>query len=178
MTGAVGAEETACPTTVPVPDCRPLYRALAASVSVITAAGETGPVGMTASSVTAVSLTPPLLTVTLAPGSATLAAIERTRQFAVNLLGEDHQAVADRFAGRRPGWARFAGVARRDDDLPLLTDAIAAAVCDLEWLRGCGDRVLVLGRVARCEVRAGVPLLWHASAYHGLHPTSAGVGRG
>lgn len=177
MTGAVGAEETVVAASTPVPDCRPLYRSLAASVSVITAAGETGPVGMTASSVTAVSLTPPLLSVTLAPGSATLAAIERTGRFAVNLLGEEHQAVADRFAGRRPAWARFAGVARRDEGLPLLTDAIAWAGCDLEWLRGCGDRVLVLGRIGRCEVRGGAPLLWHASAYHGLHPAPAGVGR-
>lgn len=176
MTGAAGAEEQATAAATG-PDCRPLYRALAASVSVVTACGESGPVGMTASSVTAVSLTPPLLAVTLAPGSATLAAIERTGRFAVNVLGEDHQAVSDRFAGRRPGWARFAGVARLDGDLPLLADAIAAAVCDVEWLRECGDRVLVIGRVGDCDVRGGAPLLWHDSGYHGLHPAPAGAGR-
>lgn len=175
MTGAAGAEEQA--TAAAGPDCRALYRALAASVSVVTACGETGPVGMTASSVTAVSLAPPLLAVTLAPGSATLAAIERTARFAVNVLGEEHQAVSDRFAGRRPGWARFAGVARLDGDLPLLADAIAAAVCDVEWLRGCGDRVLVVGRVGGCDVRGGAPLLWHDSGYHGLRAAPAGTGR-
>jgi flavin reductase (DIM6/NTAB) family NADH-FMN oxidoreductase RutF len=159
-------------------DCRHLYRALAASVTVITAQGDSGPQGMTASSVTAVSLTPPLMAVTLAPHSQTLAALRTSGRFVINVLGEDQQALSARFAGPRPGWARFAGITIRDGELPKLVDALASAVCTVEWERACGDRVLVLGRVQETEVQEGSPLLWHGSGYHGLRPAAGCSSRG
>lgn len=171
MTSPAGARSESLLTT-PEVDCRPLYRSLAASVSVITARGPAGPLGMTASSVTAVSLDPPLMAVTLAPGSQTLTAVRLTGRFAVNVLGEEHQALSTRFAGQRPAWARFAGVPLLVGDVPLLADAVAVAVCTVEWERGCGDRILVVGRVREAEVGDGPPLLWHRSAYHGARPLS------
>jgi flavin reductase (DIM6/NTAB) family NADH-FMN oxidoreductase RutF len=159
-------------------DCRHLYRALAASVSVITAQGDRGPQGMTASSVTAVSLTPPLMAVTLAPHSQTLSALRTSGRFVINVLGEDQQALSARFAVPRPGWARFAGISVRDGEPPRLLDAFASAVCSVEWERVCGDRVLVLGRVQETEVLDGSPLLWHGSGYHGLRPVAGCSSRG
>ena len=179
MTGLAGARSTgsAQEGTRPALDCRPLYRALASSVTVITACGASEPLGMTASSVTAVSMEPPLMAVTFGPGSRTLTAVRLTGRFAINVLGENQQAVSARFAGQRPSWARFAGVDLCDDELPVLTDAVAVAVCTLEWERGCGDRVLVVGRVQRAEVSGRAPLLWHRSSYHGLHPLAEHGGR-
>lgn len=176
MTSPVAQDPSAAESTTL--DCRHLYRALAASVSVITARGDSGPQGMTASSVTAVSLTPPLMAVTLAPASQTLAALRTSGQFVINLLGEDQQAVSARFAGPRPGWARFAGLAVRDGEPPRLPDAIASAVCSVEWERVCGDRVLVLGRVQETTVHDGSPLLWHRSGYHGVRPAAGCSSRG
>lgn len=169
MTSLAGARSES-PLTAQELDCRPLYRTLAASVSVITARGAAGPLGMTASSVTAVSLDPPLMAVTLAPGSQTLTAVRLTGRFAVNVLGEEHQSLSTRFAGQRPAWARFAGIPLLDGDLPMLADAVAVAVCTVEWERDCGDRIMVVGRVREAEVSDGAPLLWHGSAYHGVRP--------
>jgi flavin reductase (DIM6/NTAB) family NADH-FMN oxidoreductase RutF len=159
-------------------DCRDLYRVLVASVSVITAQGDSGPQGMTASSVTAVSLRPPLMAVTLAPHSQTLAALRTSGRFVINVLGEDQHALSARFACPRPGWARFAGISVADGEPPRLLDAIAAAVCSVEWERVCGDRVLVLGRVQQTEIQDGSPLLWHGSGYHGLRPIARCSSRG
>ena len=66
--------------------CLDVYRRLTAGVSVVTALGDDGPCGMTASSVTSVSLRPPLLLVSLAESSRTLAAIRSRRAFGVHLL--------------------------------------------------------------------------------------------
>lgn len=159
-------------------DCRPLYRSLAASVSVVTVAGDAGPLGMTASSVTAVSLDPPLMAVTLGPESPTLAAIRRTGWFGISVLAEDQQAIAARFAGGRPRWARFVGVSVLPGELPLLADAAARAICSVEWERPCGDRMLLLGRVREAQVSERLPLLWHRSGYHGLQPLPGTTGHG
>ena len=149
---------------------RDLYRTLAASVAVVTADTAAGPTGMTASSVMAVSLDPPLLVVSLAHGSGTLAAIRRRRWFAVNLLAEDQRPIAARFAQGRPGWVKFSGVDLAAGSPPVLDAALAGAVCHLEWTRRCGDHTLVLGRIVRHWSGPGSPLIWHRSDYHRVAP--------
>lgn len=143
--------------------CLRLYRQLAAGVTVVTSYGPEGPVGLTASSVTSVSLRPPMLLLCLTSGSRTLSAIRAQRAFAVHLLREDQHARARAFADPRvtPG-TRFAGHEYRDVlGVPLLTDALAWSVCFVEDERGYGDHNVVVGRVVAAHVRGGRPLLWH-----------------
>lgn len=140
--------------------CLNLYRRLAAGVTVVTALGDTGPSGMTASSVTSVSLRPPLLLVSLARQSRTLAAIRVRRAFAVHLLRSDQRDLAERFS--RQGVARFADMRQRNVlGVPVLTDVLAWSVCLLDAEHAYGDHNLVIGQVAVAHVGAGRPLLWH-----------------
>ncbi|MGV1008386.1 MAG: flavin reductase family protein [Dermatophilaceae bacterium] len=152
-----------------------LFRTFASGVAVVTADGALGPVGMTVSSVMAVSLTPPLLLVSLARASGTLVGVREAGRFAVNLLREDQQQLAARFASPRPAWVKFAGVTLVDEPAapPLLGCALATVVCDVVWAHPAGDHTLVLGRIVRSDLVGGRPLAWHASAYHGVHPRSA-----
>jgi flavin reductase (DIM6/NTAB) family NADH-FMN oxidoreductase RutF len=149
-----------------------LFRAFASGIAVVTADGPHGPVGMTVSSVMAVSLTPPLVLVSLARASGTLAGVRAAGRFAVNLLREDQQHLAARFASSRPAWVKFAGVSLVDEPTapPRLESALATVVCELVWTRRAGDHALVLGHIVRSDLVGGRPLAWHASAYHGVHP--------
>jgi flavin reductase (DIM6/NTAB) family NADH-FMN oxidoreductase RutF len=149
-------------------DCRAFYRGLASGVTVVTAGSEQGPVGSTASSVTSVSLHPPLLLACLATGSRTTAAIRTRRSFAVNLLAEDQRHVSDAFAApvARPEH-RFAGHRRREVlGVPVLTDTLAWAVCLLTDIRRYGDHDVVVGRLVAAHTRSARPLLWHDRGYH------------
>jgi flavin reductase (DIM6/NTAB) family NADH-FMN oxidoreductase RutF len=148
--------------------CRDLFRMLVAGVGIVTATGPSGPVGLTASSILAVSVAPPLLLVSLANGSRTLRAIRRSSQFAANLLPADQRPLADRFANSRPAWARFADVELISHRPPVLAVALAAAVCDLVWTRRAGDHTLLLGQIHQLIPGVGQPLVWHDSAYHRL----------
>lgn len=148
--------------------CKALYRTITGGVSVITAIGDAGPVGMTASSLLAVSLNPPLLLVSLAHSSTTLLALRHSQRFAVNLLTACQQDVAGQFAFSQPGWARFRGVDVVGHDPPVLRSVLSAAVCTLVWAKQAGDHTLVLGAVESASVSSGIPLVWHASCYHGL----------
>lgn len=144
--------------------CLDVYRRLAAGVTIVTALGDDGPTGMTASSVTSVSLRPPLLLVSLAEHSRTLAAIRSRRAFGVHLLRNDQRDLAERFATYRAG--RFPErTGRRVLGVPVLPDVLAWSVCLLDGVHEYGDHTLVIGRVAAAHAGLGRPLLWHDRAF-------------
>ena len=88
----------------------------ATGIAVVTARGEDGlPLALTANSLTSVSVSPPLVMVTLARESETLAAVRETGRFAINILADPPGRPFDplrrrgrqlRPRGRRPDRAR------------------------------------------------------------------------
>ncbi|MFJ8146156.1 flavin reductase family protein [Streptomyces sp. NPDC096048] len=150
--------------------CLGLYAKLAAGVTVVTARGADGPLGMTVSAVTSLSARPPLLLACLRDGSRTLAAVRGRRAFAVHLLREEQRELADRFASPATTAAeRFAGTGTRQVlGVPVLAGALAWSVCLTEDVRRYGDHHLVVGRVAAVHVGGGRPLLWHDRRFGAL----------
>jgi flavin reductase (DIM6/NTAB) family NADH-FMN oxidoreductase RutF len=144
--------------------CLNLYRRLASGVSVVTALGEHGLTGMTASSVTSVSLRPPLLLVSLTHQSRTLAALRARQGFAVHLLRSDQQGLATRFAGSGDP-AASERLHRVVLGVPVLPDVLAWSVCLLVGEHVYGDHTLVIGAIAAAQVGIGRPLVWHDRAY-------------
>lgn len=150
-------------------DARQLFRKLAAGVTVVTSRGPHGPVGLTASSVTSVSLRPPMLLVCVTTRSRTLAAIRHRRCFAVHLLRDDQRPVAEEFCQPGDCARRFDGVAYRYvAGVPVIPDALAWSVCVLADTREYGDHHVVVGRVLATRTGDGRPLLWHDRHYTGL----------
>ena len=183
LAGPAGRAELAGPAELaeePGPGavaCRRLYRMLAAGVTVVTTRAGQDPVGLTASSVTSVSLRPPMLLVCVATGSGSLAAIRRQRAFAVHLLREEQAATAEAFS--RPGHdpRRFAGRAHRDVlGVPVLADVLAWSVCFLVSEHRHGDHCVVVGQVVIAHTGAGRPLIWHDRRYAGLAAGELGQG--
>jgi hypothetical protein len=84
---------------------RSVFRRHAAGVAVITARGETGPVGFTATSVASVSADPPMLSFGIGTGASSWPAIAATEYVGVHVLGEHQQELATTFA--RSGADRF-----------------------------------------------------------------------
>jgi flavin reductase (DIM6/NTAB) family NADH-FMN oxidoreductase RutF len=150
--------------------CLGLYAKLAAGVTVVTARGEDGPLGMTVSTVTSLSARPPLLLACLRDGSRTLAAVRARGTFAVHLLREEQHDLAARFAHPAGTAAqRFVGTGTRQIlGVPVLADALAWSVCLVEDVRRYGDHHLVVGRVAAVHVGGGRPLLWHDRRFRAL----------
>ncbi len=148
--------------------CRSLYRTFPGGVSVVTVAAAEGAVGLTVSSLVSVSLDPPLLLVSIARGSRTLDVLLTEGRFAVNVLRDDQEQLARRFAQSTPGWAKFHGVPLIDERPPVLAGVGAAAVCDLHEAVPAGDHVLVIGSVRSAFVGLGRPLIWHGSRFRRL----------
>lgn len=151
--------------------CREYYRKLAAGVAVVTACGASGWSGTTVSTVTSVSMTPPIVLCCVSRGSRTLAAIRHAGCFAIHLLADDQPDLADRFS-RPPGdSSRFEELGyevRLIRGTPVIAGALAVGWCDLHSLDEIGDHFVVYGRLSAVGVGRGRPLLWHERTYQVL----------
>ncbi len=139
---------------------------LAAGVSVITAdiAGERK-IGMTVTSFTSLSLSPPLVLVCVDHRAWIHGRLPMGHAFAVNLLAEHQEAVSKRFASSVGD--QFAEIAHRAgaSGAPLLDDAITALECRVTSLLPGGDHTIVVGEVEAVHVAGGQPLLHWRGKY-------------
>ena len=145
---------------------------LPTGVTVITAYGADGPVGMAANSVTSVSLEPPLILFCPATSSTTWPDIRAAGAFCVNVMAGHHEEVTRRFAAK--GADRFTGVSYEERPKgPALTDAVAWIECDLHDEHEAGDHSIVVARVVAIEAAAGIePLVFFAGTYGSFRLTS------
>ena len=138
----------------------------ATGVTVITATGPAGPVGMTANAVASLSLDPLLLLVCFDNEARTLPVVRRTGRFGVNVLAAGQEELARLFASKRPEREKFAGVAHSvNDGIPVIDGTIAWVGCRLERLVDGGDHTIGIGAVESAEAGDGRPLLWFRGAY-------------
>jgi len=127
-------------------DFRQLMACWSTGVAVVTGMAGDRPVGCTVNAVTSVSLQPPLLLVSLAAASRTLAAIRRQRRLGLNLLLARRSDLADRFSRGDPA-QRFTGVEYHwAEGVPVLRDVVSSAVCEVERCVEVADHVLVVAR--------------------------------
>jgi 3-hydroxy-9,10-secoandrosta-1,3,5(10)-triene-9,17-dione monooxygenase reductase component len=143
----------------------------ATGVAVVTAQSAAGPVGMTANALCSLSLDPLLLLVCIDNSARTLAPIEATGRFAVNVLRAEQHALADAFASKDAKQAHFADVPwRLHQAVPVLEEGLAWLVCDLRELHPGGDHTIGIGAVTDMGHDAhGRPLVWYEGRYAALH---------
>ena len=138
----------------------------ATGVTVITATGPAGPVGMTANAIASLSLDPLLLLVAFDNSARTLAVVRDTERFGVNVLAAGQERLARLFASKEPEAAKFAGVPHTvHDGLPVVDGALAWVGCRLERLLAGGDHTIGIGAVESAEAGEGRPLLWFRGGY-------------
>jgi flavin reductase (DIM6/NTAB) family NADH-FMN oxidoreductase RutF len=140
----------------------------AAGVTVVTTKSALGLRGITASSFSFVSLAPPLVLVCILEGSSFVPTIQEGGAFAVNVLPEDDEFLADRFANRAPLVPpTFAGVPYRTaaTGAPLLRAAIAWFDCRVHAAYAGGDHRIFIGDVLACGEGDGEPLLHYRNRY-------------
>jgi flavin reductase (DIM6/NTAB) family NADH-FMN oxidoreductase RutF len=153
---------------------RDAFRHHPTGVAVVTARdGAGGPVGLTASSVASVSLSPPALVLSISQRASAAAALLAADSFLVHLLEARNVELARRFA--TSGADRFGPVT---EWTPLATgepwfpEAPTALRCRPLSRTPVGDATVVTAEVVgvRSSGRAGPPLVHHDRAYHVLGP--------
>lgn len=140
----------------------------AAGVTVVTTRSSLGLRGITVSGFTFVSRNPPLVLVCIVGESSFVSTIEEAGAFAVNVLPEDDEFLADRFANRAPlVTSTFSGVpyTTASTGAPLLRSAVATFDCRLSATYDGGDHRIFVGQVLTFAEHEGEPLLVYRSRY-------------
>jgi flavin reductase (DIM6/NTAB) family NADH-FMN oxidoreductase RutF len=149
---------------------RSVFRRHAAGVAVITARGDSGPVGFTATSLTSVSAEPPLLSFSMGTGASSWPAVSEAEHVGVHILGEHQEDLAATFA--RSGADRFGAATawyEGPEGVPVLDDVLAWLVCRVVGRVPAGDHRIVLAEIVVGDPTGpGRPLLYHQGRFQGL----------
>jgi flavin reductase (DIM6/NTAB) family NADH-FMN oxidoreductase RutF len=138
-------------------------------VTIVTAALPDGRLaGVTINSFSSVSLEPPLVLWSLAHTAGSMAAFEQAELYAINVLGGDQAALAQRFA--RPGPDRFGQLAftLSASGQPLLDGSVACFECRQRSRYAEGDHVIFVGAVERCQFHPHRSLGFHRGRFIAL----------
>jgi len=147
---------------------RRLMSRWASGVSVVTARDGARDYGMTVNALLSVSLSPPLLLVSLSSDADTTPVVERTARFAVSFLSSAQRAVSERFARVAPPEEKFLGVAVSRGALgPAWIDgSLGWAECRVRSVTPAADHRLIVGEVEGVGFGTDAsPLVFHRSGY-------------
>jgi flavin reductase (DIM6/NTAB) family NADH-FMN oxidoreductase RutF len=142
----------------------------ATGVAVVTFQAEQRPRGITVNSFTSVSMSPPLVLVSVARAARSHDAL-RGRPFCVNVLGAEQEAVARLFAGASDGTA----VWEEGSVAPRLAGMLAHLECHPWRDYDGGDHTLFLGEVAAFDYRDGDALGYHGSRFTQIADVQLGI---
>jgi flavin reductase (DIM6/NTAB) family NADH-FMN oxidoreductase RutF len=137
-------------------------------VTVVTTQAADGPKGITVSSFTSVSLSPPLVLVSIEKGSQLHDLFRAAKGFAVNFLADDQRSVSDRFAGRTEALNRFEGLRfrRGANGSPIIDGVRAFIECKTWRVDEGGDHSLIIGEVVAAQTLSSKkPLVYYAQQY-------------
>ncbi|MFI1096877.1 flavin reductase family protein [Streptomyces sp. NPDC020917] len=163
-------------SALPVPGIAPerfkrIFRNHPAGVVVVTVDSGRGPAGFTATSLTSLSLAPPLISFGIGVTASSWPHVERAGSAVVNFLGAEQEDVARRFA--TSGIDRFAAPTRwrrLPSGQPVLDGVSGWLHVGFEQVVPAGDHRIVVARVEDAWLDEGRgPLLFHDGAYHSLN---------
>jgi len=149
----------------------------ATGVTIVTAEGPDGPVGMTANSFSSVSLSPPLVLWCPAKGSNRYSIFAQAAKFSIHILGENQAKLARDFARRGDA---FKGL-DLDVDLNGVTvfrDCLARFDCSQFALHDAGDHAIVVGHVDQVYKAGGSGLVFAEGRFGGFRDRTQESQRG
>lgn len=134
------------------------------------------PVGCTVSSFLSVSLTPPIVAVSLANCAETLNHLSARGKFAISVLAGSQHGIAYQFADRTTSHdQRFRSIRWRpgQSGMPLLDNGLSTIECDVHDIIAAGDHQLILGEVTALFASGwGSPLVHHQGRLGSLSAAS------
>ncbi|MBL8584082.1 MAG: flavin reductase family protein [Rhizobiaceae bacterium] len=142
-------------------------RRLTSTVSLITTSMEGRRVGMAATAVQSVTADPATLLVCINRSASISQPLHQRGRFAVNILHVSHVHLVPLFSGKLKDEARFAyGDWETVDSVPVLSDAQAVLVCDVQSAATVGSHDVIFGEVVSIRIRQDIaPLLYEDGGF-------------
>lgn len=150
-------------------------RQVAATVTVVTTDGPSGQAGATVSAFTSLSADPPSVLVCLKADSRIARAVADNGTFCVNILPEDAEEVAKRFAGAFDQTTpnRFEGLDVAATEFGPLLPRATAFTCSLSHRHVHGSHAICIGDVTGISDAGERPLTYMSGSFHIVRPKQA-----
>ena len=142
-------------------------------VTIVTANGDDGPLGVAIGSFCSISLDPPLVGFFIGLSSTSWGPIRETGSFCVNILCHDQLQLAGVMASKSDD--KFSGLLWDPAPVsgsPVLPEVHGYIDCRLDQVVPAGDHELVIGRVLHLETRRDDPPLIFYRGQYGSFTTS------
>ncbi len=153
-------------------DLRQAMRKWTTGVTIVSARDGEIQHGMTVSSFTSVSLTPPLLLVSLEQVTKTHRLVSQSGYFGVSLLAQHQKEISDRFAGRHTELSnRFEGIQtfQMVSGAPLIAGSLSVFDCKTISSIPSGTHTIFIGEVlAARQLSHHLPLIYFDRDYREL----------
>ena len=147
---------------------RQSMRRLASAVSIVACESDGEWCGLSATSVTSLSMEPPSLLVCLNITASLTPMMIEGKSFSVNLLDRRHQHVSNVFGSSSLRAERFrdGGWELSERGVPVMAEAVASVECDVGRLIEYGSHIIVIGQVCHVRIGEGVdPLIYCNGKY-------------
>jgi flavin reductase (DIM6/NTAB) family NADH-FMN oxidoreductase RutF len=157
-------------------DFRTTMARFASGVTVVTTALDSHYYGLTVNAFCSVSLDPPLVLVSLDLRSQTYPLIRQSGTFAINILAQNQQDLATRFARKDLQSKTFDDISLLPGEYgaPLFRGSVAWIECRVFSEYPGGDHALLLGEVLNIayqdEAPVCEPLLYYRSNFRAIQP--------
>ncbi len=135
-------------------DQRELFRRWPAGVSVVVAEAGGRRAGITVSSLVSLSLSPPLVGISIARAASLFEVLRDAGEWAVSMLTGEQEHLAQHFARSVPPLVLWDGIQVREDDPRLLEGAAGWLVARTIDQVAAGDHVVFVGAVEWLEHRS------------------------
>lgn len=150
-------------------DQRSLFRKWPAGVSVVVADVGGRRAALTVSSLTSLSLEPPLVGISIALEASLHELLKDADEWAVSILNGEQSHLAQHFARGVPPIALWDGIPVRDDDPRLIADAAGWLVARTVNHFQTGDHTFFVGEILSLEQgNAPTALIYLHREYHAL----------
>lgn len=145
---------------------RQLLGRFATGVTVVTALdGDGRPHGMTANSLSSISLQPPLVLVAVEKIAVMHDVLFHAPRWVINILSDRQETLSRRFARREDDRFDGLGYAPSSAGVPLLDGALAHIECERWAIHDAGDHTIFIGRVTGGTAHDGRPLGYFRGGY-------------
>ena len=127
--------------------------------------------GLTANSFTSVSITPPIVSVTLNNQTRTFQMVNDAGVFGITFLADNQMDLSERFVGQTREAQRFSGldIFTLTTGAPLIYGGVAHLDCRVIYCYGMPDSSLFLGEVISAQITESLkPLIYFNREYHKL----------
>lgn len=125
--------------------------------------------GMTVNAFMSVSLDPNLIAISIDEKASMYNKLQETQEFGLSILAEDQKEISMIYARQMEKDREIPYI--RLDNIPVITDSVAALSCHIKEVAKAGDHMIFIAEVTGLTMKENEPILFFSGKYRTIKST-------